>query len=159
MQRNEYRLTHAELLARLRYDPRTGSFYKKNGRIAGTPHGDHRRVYVHGEFIYEHVLAWFYTHGSWPDGVVDHIDGCGSNNRLANLRVVTFSTNNLNRHAPNRNNSVGILGVHRHSTGFRAQLRVEGKVYRSEVVPTPDCAAAKYALLRRTYCPEARPNG
>ncbi|MGO4304194.1 HNH endonuclease signature motif containing protein [Cupriavidus sp. RAF12] len=159
MERNQYQLTHSTLLARLRYDHATGQFYRKNGEVAGTAHGNHRRMYIDGEFVYEHVLAWFYVHACWPDGLVDHIDGCGTNNRMENLRVVTVSTNNLNRRDANRNNRTGILGVHPHSTGYRAQLRVEGVTHRSAVQPTAEDAGREYQRLRMAHCPEARPYG
>ena len=43
-----------------------------------------------------HRLAWFYVHGEWPDGEIDHINWVKNDNRICNLRVVTHSENMQN---------------------------------------------------------------
>lgn len=57
-----------------------------------------------------HKLKWFYHHGSWPQGEIDHIDGNSLNNRVDNLRVVTRSENMMNTSLYKRNSS-GVKGV------------------------------------------------
>lgn len=47
-------------------------------------------------------LVWWKATGKWPTGVIDHINGVKDDDRLENLRDVTFSENNLNRSRPQR---------------------------------------------------------
>ncbi|WP_438391082.1 HNH endonuclease [Caballeronia sp. DA-9] len=155
MKRKTYKLTHARLLERLEYDSALGRLRWRNKRntIAGTKHGDHRRIYIDGEFIYEHLLIWFYVHGSWPKNIVDHIDVEGSNNEAGNLRDITVSENALNRAGANSNNRLGVRGVHAHGRGYRAQLMVGGVKLFSHVRDTVEDARAEWKLLVERHCP------
>jgi malate synthase len=47
-------------------------------------------------------LVWFITYGKFPDGVIDHLDGDPSNNRIENLRDVPQRVNMQNRKKFNR---------------------------------------------------------
>lgn len=44
-----------------------------------------------------HRVAWAIYFGEWPSFHVDHINGDRSDNRIANLREVTVSQNQMNR--------------------------------------------------------------
>ena len=65
-----------------------------------------------------------------PGMVVDHIDGDGTNNKLANLRVVSIATNNLNKKL-GKNNKTGLLGVYfyKNRNKWRASINKSGKSY------------------------------
>ena len=47
-------------------------------------------------------LVWWKATGKWPTGVIDHINGVKNDDRISNLRDVTFSENNLNIPRQNR---------------------------------------------------------
>lgn len=160
MKRIDYRISHERLLQVMHYDEASGRLlWRREGMpIAGSDHGDHRRIMVDGEFIYEHVLVWFYVHGKWPNGLVDHRDVNGRNNRIGNLRELTPSRNSLNRNRPNKNNSTGFLGVHEHGRGYRGLLRIEGRRHSTGVKDTAAEAYSSYLQLRRIYCPEVSTN-
>lgn len=156
MKRKEYKLTLDRLRERMEYDESIGHMRWKNERrsIAGTAHGDHRRIFIDGEFIYEHILIWFYVHGQWPAKIVDHIDVNGANNQAKNLREATRSENALNRSGANANNRCGFLGVSTRKDGFIAQLRIAGVSYSSNVKATPEEASEAYKELRKKHCPQ-----
>ena len=108
-----------ELLA---YDPESGVFVWKKptsnrakvGQLAGyiDPSG-YVSIRLDGKLYRAHRLAWLYVHGESPSTHLDHIDGCPTNNRIANLREVTEQQNGFNRGVPKHNTS-GIKGVSWH---------------------------------------------
>lgn len=77
-----------------------GSYTQKYGRF-GTPFGT---VTVHRFLIFAHT-------GSWPKGLIDHIDGNPHNNRLSNLRLCSRAKNSRNRKT-HSNNKSGYKGVY-----------------------------------------------
>ena len=60
---------------------------------------------------------------------VDHHNGNGLYNLKKNLRLCTNQQNGFNRKHPNRNNKLGIKGVHwdEFNNKFRAQIKVNSK--------------------------------
>lgn len=115
------------------YDPETGVFTwrvkqgtmaPKGGVIGSIQHG-YRKCTVDREQIKLHRLAWFMTHGVWPSGQIDHIDGDKLNNRIANLRDVSMSVNMQNRYSVKRKDNDMPYGVTLNPKGrFVANIRV-----------------------------------
>jgi len=116
-------LPPVELLQdRFDYDPETGILtYRNNhsnGKIkAGTPvkvqEGNYAKVVTSdGTKHYAHRIAWalHYNEQLSPNVLVDHINGIKSDNRICNLRLVSYSENGHNR-AHQRNNTSGHRGV------------------------------------------------
>jgi hypothetical protein len=112
------RLTAERLREVLRYAPATGRFFWRvrlggaaPGREAGRPRPTgYSVISVDGIFTYAHRLAWLYVHGRHPDGVIDHINGDPSDNRIANLRDCTQGENRRNT----RSRAIsGFKGVYR----------------------------------------------
>ena len=124
----------------VRYDAEAGHFLwrvdrkgsAKAGDIAGSEcGGGYRAVCLDGHTYKAHRLAWFYVHGAWPVGHIDHIDGDTGNNRIANLRDVDRSTNLQNQRRAHHRSSTGVLGVFPAKTPgrFTAQIRKAGKLH------------------------------
>lgn len=96
-----------ELKKSLAYCPNTGVFrwkkrdkvtYKaKPGKVAGYLHKN-GYYYIQLDRIKfsAHRVAWALSFGKWPSGVIDHIDGNRSNNKLSNLRDISTEENRAN---------------------------------------------------------------
>jgi hypothetical protein len=70
----------------------------KAGSTAGTLHKrGYTHIQINGNKFLAHRLVWFVTYGKFPVGVIDHVDGNPSNNRIENLRDVTRKVNQQNR--------------------------------------------------------------
>lgn len=110
-------LTQKHLRQILNYDPETGSFLwriRKEG-INKLEAGHITKCGYHSIMINKinyrsHRLAWVYVYGSIPHRMqIDHINHDRSDNRIANLRLVTNQENQRNRRYTG--NSSGVIGV------------------------------------------------
>jgi hypothetical protein len=94
----------SEVNRRVSYDPETGRFTalvsagrRKVGEQLGYPDGSgYIKLAFNGKWVMAHRLAWRLSHGAWPTGEIDHINGNPSDNRIANLREATRSQNVMN---------------------------------------------------------------
>lgn len=92
-----------------------------------------------------HRVIFAMTHGRWPDGILDHVDGNRLNNRPENLREATHATNAANTPAMPHNAS-GHKGVHlQPQTGrWRAQIKHKKRTEHLGYFDTPELAAKAY---------------
>lgn len=151
-------MDHTELIKRVSYDPETGLFSRicsTGNRKAGTKIGSksakgYMKAMVLGEYVKLHRLAWFYVHGEWPEGQIDHINGVKDDNRMANLRAVDTSTNCSNQLGPRKNNRIGYQGVHKIAkTGrFRAKCNIRCIRYDLGVFATAQEAHLAYKFFK-----------
>jgi len=77
-----------------------------------------------------------------PREQTDHIDGNPKNNKRENLRIVTNQQNQMARHV-----AVGITGykgVSKHGKGYRATIKLNGKIIRLGTYKNSIIAAKKY---------------
>ncbi|RYD26034.1 MAG: HNH endonuclease [Lysobacteraceae bacterium] len=70
-------------------------------------------------------LAWAITHGEWPKGEVDHINGIKDDNRICNLRDVVRQVNARNR-TLRRDNRSGYNGVGVAETAGKWKATIRG---------------------------------
>ena len=106
-----------ELKTLFRYNPKTGSLInRRTGRKSGGKNKGSRcnqyylRTLFNGRKVANHILIWAIQTGKWPEGVIDHIDGNGLNNKWENLRDVPEYINRRNLPRDPRNTS-GVPGV------------------------------------------------
>ena len=139
-----------DLRRNLSYDPDTGVIMwidsPRRGLRAGYEHTRGYRCIRYQKIrTPEHRIAWALFYGEWPEYHIDHINGDHADNRIANLRVATWSQNSMNKPVQSNNKS-GYKGVHREkSTGkWVANINVAGTRYRLGRFNTAEEAYAKY---------------
>jgi len=112
-------LTQSRLQELFSYNPDTGALTRKinaarakAGDVAGCldKSTGYLKVNVDGKLYLAHRIVWMYAHGSFPSGVIDHINMVKSDNKIENLRDVTYSANNRNM-GLKANNTSGMCGV------------------------------------------------
>lgn len=150
-------LTQQTLKKLMHYDPYTGVFTRIKspwhpasvGVEAGSTkkHGNvfYREISIFNRPYQGHRLAFLYMTGEWPNGLVDHKDRDGLNNRWVNLRIATLSQNAANAKRYSTNSS-GFKGVtyHRGVGRWQAQIKKDGKNFYLGLHDTPETAHAAY---------------
>lgn len=146
-----------QVRVRYTYNADTGEIFSSNGRRVGSKNS-YGYIVVRFKFsrvqhrFLAHRLAWLASHGSWPIGEVDHINGCRSDNRLSNLRCVDRSTNMQNQQKAQADNKTsGVLGVS-YSSGrgkWVAQIQTNGKKLQIGRFDTLDAARVAYLQAKR----------
>lgn len=161
MSKKEAELSLTVLRALLHYEPTTGHFTWLTseggvtiGSVAGNVNSNgYLVVGINGAKYRQHRLAWFYHHGVWPVGTVDHLDCNRVNNRIDNLRDVSQAVNMQNQRKASKASQSGVLGAYwserRH--GFMASVTVNKKQKRRGPYKTLERAALAYVQLKRIY--------
>lgn len=98
---------------------------------------------IKGKNQYAHRVAWAITHGVWPNGEIDHINGVRNDNRLENLRSVAKVENGRNQGLKASNTS-GVNGViwDKKRKRWTAAVKYEGKLKHLGSFRTIEEAAA-----------------
>ena len=132
-------LEHQKLLQQLSYDSQTGIFLWRVTRhriTIGTQAGfisdkGYRIIRLYQKTYKAHRLAWFYVHGVWPTGIIDHRDGIGDHNWIKNLRDTTQQVNCENKKVARKKSTSTLMGVSYvpKLNKFKAQIVVKG-VYK-----------------------------
>lgn len=137
------------------YNPETGVFTwrvqlaprGKAGTKAGCndPSSGYVLLRIDGKLYRAHVLAWFYSHGTWPVSLIDHKNCKRDDNRLSNLRPASHSQNFQNGRR-RRDNTSGMKGVSwdRSRNLWKAQICVYGKRICLGRFPKKEQAGAAY---------------
>lgn len=128
-------ITQQELKDLLDYDPLTGLFRwhvvgqgwrRRNSNLAGSIKEGRVVLRIKGKMYKAHRLAWLYMTGSWPNGIMDHKNRDGTDNRFSNLREATASQSLANRMS---NRKQGLKGTTFHKKGnlWNARVKKDGK--------------------------------
>ena len=103
-------ITQSRLKELLHYDPKTGSFTKKNNKNGCVDKSTgYLRISINSKLYYAHRLAFLLMDGKIPENV-DHENHVKTDNRWVNLRGCTHQENMKNILLRNDNTS-GTVGV------------------------------------------------
>ena len=153
-------LTAEEVKKILEYRPETGELMWRErvarcvrvGDVAGCfDNKGYITIGIRKRIYKAHRLVWLIAHNSWPVGLIDHIDGNKSNNRLDNLRLVDETGNSENVRRPNKRNQSGFMGVIFVNNGWRASITVQGKTRYIGTFDTPEKAHQAYLEVKRKH--------
>jgi hypothetical protein len=154
-------LTVDQLRDTFDYDANTGVFVwkirpskaVKAGDVAGCTEKriGYITIGIAGRIYKAHRLAWLYVYGSWPKGLIDHINGNKADNRIDNLRDVFAGGNSQNVRKPNKRNKSGFMGVIWFQNKWRASMSVNGKSKWLGDYSTPEEAHQVYLEAKRKY--------
>lgn len=128
-------ITQQQLKQQIEYCPITGNTISKN---TGNPIGyiskqsGYKFIKINGRAYQVHRLAFLYMTGELPPQVVDHINGSRHDNRFANLRLATYSQNNMNR-TTQPNNKLGVRGVCFRADNKTNPYQVHGTINKSRI--------------------------
>jgi hypothetical protein len=133
---------------------RTGGRGCKAGDRAGSVHISKkghvsRLIMIDGKRYPTSHVVWLRETGAFPKHQLGHVDGNGLNDRLENLREATRSQSATNR--PARRNRVGVRGISFERNGYRARIRVDGKLHHLGQFQTVEEASAAYRAARLKY--------
>lgn len=112
--------------------PKEGMCLSWNKRYANTEaftavgnHGYHTGAIRNKNFL-AHRVIFFIVEGRWPDGFVDHVNGCRTDNRWINLRDVDCAESAKNV-SMRSDNTTGCVGVYKVPSGrWLARVKSDG---------------------------------
>ena len=95
-------------------------------------------------------MAWIIHYGQLPHGVIDHINGDKTDNRITNLRDVNRSVNLHNQSKAQKGNVSGFLGVsyQKRDGKYVARITKDNVTRRLGVFTTPEAAYEAYLLAK-----------
>jgi len=152
-------ITQAELQELLNYNPENGLFHwkenkkghVKKGDLAGSAHiKGYIRIRIKGKDHLAHRLALIISGIEIPENKqIDHTNGDKKDNKLANLRLVTYDQNNQNvgRRKDNLSGFKGV-GFDSRRKKWRSRIRSNNKMLWLGYFNTPEEA-------HEAYCREA----
>lgn len=147
-------LTHDDLVKIISYDPATGVLTWKVSIGLGRPgkavgslsRYGYVKTQISGVYYMAHRVAWLHFYGEWPPGMIDHINGKRSDNRIENLRLATYQQNAWNT-APR--NASGVKGVTWNKQCRKWQVGMRCKGVNHHVGLFDDLDSAKSAALAK----------
>lgn len=119
------------------------------GKLAGSNYRGYRYITLNDDKWAAHRIAWTMVFGEIPEGMlIDHINGDGLDNRIANLRLATNSENQRNQKP-----KAGTRGVYyrKRLDAYVASYRQDGRLvhlgtYKNQADAVSAAKAARSSL-------------
>ncbi|KVZ27001.1 hypothetical protein WL14_00725 [Burkholderia cepacia] len=153
-------ITRERVAERLTYDAATGQLIwktaaKNKAHVIGKPAGrveanGYWHVKIDNVLYASHRLIWLLAHGEWPKGMIDHIDGDRTNNRLSNLRDVDAKGNGANRNKVRKDCRSGEFGVFEQRSRWYAYVCRDGRKISLGGYPDKASAVAARAAFKKS---------
>lgn len=144
----------------LDYDKETGIFKWKIYKPGGPKIGDRAGVIsaegyncikIDGKSYKAHRLAWLYVYGTFPKNLIDHIDRDRKNNKIDNLREVSYSENSQNQGFYRERRKMHI-GVYLLKNGkYRSRITINKKTINLGCYDTEQEAIDSYMKAKNDY--------
>ncbi len=99
-------------------------------------------------FYYVHRIVWLLHHKKFPNGIIDHINGNKTDNRISNLRVCTHRENGSNRKIHREGK---LVGCSKHGDKYQAQIQINGQYVYLGLFATENEAVEKYQDALRKH--------
>lgn len=169
-------LTQARVKALFNYDEATGLLYWKErprsdfksdvawkitnkqraGKLAGGAATFGKNVYlvvrIDNVLYLQHRIVWLMLTGAFPDGLLDHWSGDGTNNRRSNLREASYSQNHANRAYQGRTKS-GLKGAYyiKKNGRWTSKIGVDKRYIHLGCFATAEEAHEAYSAAAQKY--------
>jgi hypothetical protein len=153
-------LTAERLKQLVSYDPETGLFKNsaprkkvRVGEVAGSldKSNGYIKLTIDRRHYFAHRLAFLFVTGAWPSGIVDHINGNRTDNKLANLRQVSRELNQQNMRKASKASASGLLGAFKKRDKWESKIKVHGKAISLGAFDTAEQAHHAYVQAKRLH--------
>ena len=130
------KLTYDRLIQLLNYDSTTGNFcwiaksspacnnVKLGMPITTISPDGYIKIVIDGVSYKAHRLAWLFTYGEFPKQIIDHVNQNKTDNRISNLREVSYTGNALN--TKKISNAKGYYW-YKKTNKWKSQININGK--------------------------------
>jgi hypothetical protein len=152
------RINSDDVREHLDYDPETGRLFWKDEAGSINKVSGYRYVKVRQKLKLAHRVAWAIYYGEEPaKGVlIDHINGDRLDNRIANLRLASYSQNSANAKLHTRNTSgfkgvAKVVRIGRWTGRWQASITVRNKQMNLGYFGTAEQAHQAYLAAARKY--------
>ena len=121
------------------------------GKRAGCSDNGYLRIRIDRKYYMAHRIAWFMSHGRFPVGFIDHANGNGEDNRLANLRECSAQENSQNTKRNRKDQIPTGVSFDSFSSQWRAQIWCNGEYASKRFKKIEDAVAWRKKIKEKLH--------